>query len=372
MPRITAPTSPAPRTTPRASPSPRAFTLVELLVVVGLIAVLVGLLIPVVGRVRRAGYAASTQALVAKLQASIERYYQDFNAYPGTLPDSAVPGASGPYVGTDFPSSGFAISTLPTGFNVSFPAANNFPATTPNSDTSLNAGGYQSITGTNNLVLALLGGLYYDTSGVGLRVKYDPSLVGKGPASLNPATLKTYPPYADLTDVLWSNYGGSKNGHFQYEGSVDASDSPIPSFVDKYPDPLPLLYLRARPGATRVAWYSLDTSAANLASPGQYDLAHVIGYTTTPMGGAAQLKAAGRSNTTPGRHGLTFIDTNGTYDTKPTSPKVYYYPYEFSTYVQQPGSNGAVRSKDGFLLISAGPDRIYGTDDDQASFGSVK
>jgi hypothetical protein len=36
-----------------------------------------------------------------------------------------------------------------------------------------------------------------------------------------------------------------------------------------------------------------------------------------------------------------------------------------------PPGNQVAREKDKYILISAGPDRVYGTDDDITNFGSV-
>src|SRR5512133_3397557 len=63
----------------------RGFTLVELLVVIGIIVILIGLLIPAVGYVRTAARVSSTQSLLVQLQGACEQYYQDFRAYPGPL-----------------------------------------------------------------------------------------------------------------------------------------------------------------------------------------------------------------------------------------------------------------------------------------------
>ncbi|HYE20554.1 MAG TPA: hypothetical protein VEA69_19050, partial [Tepidisphaeraceae bacterium] len=52
-------------------------------------------------------------------------------------------------------------------------------------------------------------------------------------------------------------------------------------------------------------------------------------------------------------------------------------PYDALTYLRQPGSGtvnatGTPRQKDRYILIGAGVDRTYGTDDDLTSFGDVR
>ena len=63
-----------------------AFTLVELLVVIGIIAVLIGILLPVLGKVREAAHKADTQAQINGISAQIDAYSADFSACPGPLP----------------------------------------------------------------------------------------------------------------------------------------------------------------------------------------------------------------------------------------------------------------------------------------------
>ena len=68
----------------------RGFTLVELLVVVGIIALLIGILIPVASGVRKRGYEVRTKALIAKITAGCHAYYNDWRAYPGIIDEPQV------------------------------------------------------------------------------------------------------------------------------------------------------------------------------------------------------------------------------------------------------------------------------------------
>jgi hypothetical protein len=49
----------------------------------------------------------------------------------------------------------------------------------------------------------------------------------------------------------------------------------------------------------------------------------------------------------------------------------FQYPYDTYPYFTNPSIPNTARSKDGYILISAGADRVYGTNDDICSFGSV-
>ena len=74
-----------------AQPARRpGFTLVELLVVIGIIALLVSILISVVGRVRLAAQGADTQATIRAIDSAVTSYYGDHQAYPGPLGDAQL------------------------------------------------------------------------------------------------------------------------------------------------------------------------------------------------------------------------------------------------------------------------------------------
>src|SRR5689334_3166997 len=65
------------------------FTLVELLVVIGIIAILVGILIPVVSRVRTQAQVTATNARMVQISSAIQAYFMEWQAYPGSFPNSA-------------------------------------------------------------------------------------------------------------------------------------------------------------------------------------------------------------------------------------------------------------------------------------------
>jgi len=152
------------------------------------------------------------------------------------------------------------------------------------------------------------------------------------------------------------------------------------------------------------------TVGAAAATPGQtagqYQLEQIIGYTgaytgtwpslspdtaASPAGksigeGKTVIKGAQYTNsgspvTSPATyHGLRTIATALDASTAKGDPK-FTYPYDAYAYLRNPQlstinaanahSGDVARQKDGFILISAGPDRIYGTEDDITSFGSV-
>ncbi len=229
----------------------RGFTVLELLVVIGIILVLLGILLPVISKVKTASYSADTQQEVSQLSTAINEYYSIFHAYPGPFTNDQI----------EAETSG-ATSGIPLGianFEIYTDGATNpygTPSTTP-----------WTVTGTENLVLGLLGGLRIDTTGSPPTNNpvFAPSEVGLGPLSLNPANPRRYSPFIDTKNILWCSLSGpttapqvsqsnlmpTNPSNFHDLAGVSAYDSEIPEFVDRFPVPLPILYLRARTGAKR-------------------------------------------------------------------------------------------------------------------------
>lgn len=380
----------------KAHPPRRAgFTTVELLVVIGIIVLLISILLPVVGRIQQTAKATNTAAFIAQLSTAIEAYHADFRAYPGPLSNDEIR------------RNGFG--NQPAGASYRrFEFANNV-AGFRNADNNSNQ---TKITMSENLVLGLLGGLRPVISGGTIDVVYDPSLVGKGPMSLNPAQPKPYAPYVEAINLSWQDVGGEKTGAFFDEASIgaDASnptgadDSIIPEFVDRYTDPMPILYLRAKVGASgRFNTATDNPVVTNVPDPntnpvgrgGAYDISQIIGYTQPPAGGTPigvgkklpTYASAGPVATPPNpgngepHHGLRSVNPLVTTQNPPESGTGYLYPYDAFPYLRDPSLSTAQttspntrqvpRQKDRFILISAGADRIYGTNDDITSFGAV-
>jgi prepilin-type N-terminal cleavage/methylation domain-containing protein len=77
------------------APRARAFTLIEVLVVVAIITILMGLLVTTLPYFKKTGNIKATQGLIAGLQAALVQYHQAFDEYPPStasdLGDTPVP-----------------------------------------------------------------------------------------------------------------------------------------------------------------------------------------------------------------------------------------------------------------------------------------
>jgi type II secretory pathway pseudopilin PulG len=401
------------------------FTLIELGLVITIIAVLVGILLPVVHRVRLKGYAADTSNEISEISAAIERYDLDQHAYPGPLANDQICDPNFPNMDGGTNITGNLTMQAQSG---SF-GTNNYDGT---GGTTWNS----QITMSENLVLGLLGGLWFNsnnaTSNNAYAISYDPTQVGLGPQSLaNNGTTHRFPPYIETRNLDWTTNKNGITGRFAdgvgpaaSDGLGGCYDSPIPEFVDRYPSPLPILYLRAKPGASSFPSGTL-TAVATAANPvitddylennpiasggprcGVYDINQIAGYTRapgTPPGAPTIIGAekesinpykAGTAGTWPNgspkantipMQGLNIVTANPPAVLSPPTDPNYNYPYDAFPYFYNPNASAGAgtigqaviqnvaqaRSQDGFILISAGEDRIYGTADDITSFGSV-
>jgi type II secretory pathway pseudopilin PulG len=307
-----------------------------MLTVIGIIVLLAAILLPVVSSVRNKAHATSTGALLANIAAGMERYYADHRAYPGPLSNGQIAGGGVPVL-MDF---------------------TNLPASTPPPPET----DPLKITQAENVVLGLLGGVKPHATTAG-RVVFDPNLIGTGVLSLNPRNPKRYPAYMNKTDL--------SEGDFS-DGVGDADDTVIPEWVDRFPDPMPILILRAKVGASGIV------SDAPDATQQQYDLKQIKAYTSIESGRTIGVGRVALSvdeifprpsgNPPPQaeliKHGLRTVTNNTTSVNPAPTGQQYRYPYDLYGFMRHPSLANMPRQKDGYILISAGQDRIYGTRDD--------
>lgn len=189
-----------------------------------------------------------------------------------------------------------------------------------------NLGSGDPITMTENMVLSLLGGIRVD----GSNWVYEPSLTtsAAGAYSLGGAP-KRYSAYLSVREGLLSR------GKMADSGIIGMSDSAIPEFLDTWPleEQLPIIYVRARRGANGIV---SDTSTA--PNVYQYDRRFFTPY---------------------------LRDTDKLQDL-PSAVSYLRHP----SLGGSDNATGTPVGKDQFLLIAAGVDRIYGTEDDITSWGN--
>lgn len=388
------------------------FSLVELMVVIGIIAILVAVILPMVSKVRTAARTTASANMISQLSQAITTYHADYRGYPGPLAYDEIHSATAtsspwlPYAGaTARFAAGFTLPTAASGFDITSQTSNQMAT---------------KFTDSENLVLGLMGGLRVGTAGTELgKLVYDPALVGNGAMALSQNAIgkKGTPYITDTNQLSWHDTGSGKTGHYS-DDSGDADDTIIPEFVDNYSPPMPILYLRARAGVTPHAEtvppaaalptaidnsiITFDSSDNQASTPrvGTFDLHQIIAYTgmysgtwpsmtlvadptmsasgTHCVGEGKSLKTyykSGMSSTVAlPFHGLSQPPKPAAV-LGPTNDANYDFPYNAYPYFRNNSiSSPAVpkaQHNDDYILISAGPDRVYGTSDDITNFGSV-
>lgn len=277
----------------------RGFTLVELLLVIGIIALLISILLPTVTRVRVAAQTANTKQMLNRLEAAISMYYNDFQAYPGPFSNAQV--------GTPSPD---GLVYMMDG-------------TTDNSRPNL--------TSTENLFLGIVGGLRIN--GGTLEANFTSTSLPNGPLSLNTVNPKRYQVYLSVEPAETTAMTAPRFFPTNAKGFGGETDTRVPEVLDKYSNPMPILYLRANRGSS--GFITTDNA-------GQYNFSHLAPY------GFANISA---DYTTDSRDGSI-------------SRSFRYFGNETTS----SSSVGVPHKKDAFILISAGPDGKYGTADDITNY----
>lgn len=218
-----------------------AFTLVELLVVIGIITLLMSILLPTIARIRDSAREADTRQQLTALSQAIDHYAQLYGAYPGPFPNDKIgPGQAAPVI------------VNPDASTVSL---------TNDADSSPIA----NVSSSENLILGLVGGLYLTvdpTTKLVTKFGFNDSYVrsSKGPANLNVYNYKfldnSWEANKDLTSPgLW--------------GKGPQQDTAIPELMDRFANQVPIIYMRATRDAKGII--SADGTA-------QYNSNHYLQY----------------------------------------------------------------------------------------------
>jgi prepilin-type N-terminal cleavage/methylation domain-containing protein len=334
---------------------PRGFTMIELLVVIGIIVLLAAILVPVVNQVRMRGYVAVTQGQMQRLMTACQNYYHDWNSYPGPLANNQVQGSP---------------ASPPQPVNM-MPNPN---VTLPQGQQTLSPAQVALITSSENLVLGLLGLLSPGNSAADVNSYYAPPPPQHDVMSLNYNRPGSYH-YIDyipeeLTDGLM--FGMDIRKVPQAQPPTDwgimpsppaqpntpgpqpekINDSIIPEFQDHIPSPMPILYLKAytgvQVGQPPSAINGLVTNDESKALA-QYDFSQLAPY------GFLRVKSINSG-------GQQISDYP--FPANLTPPTAGGVTNDVVAYFMNPNIAGQPRGRDSFILISAGADRIYGTADD--------
>ena len=305
------------------------FTLIEMLVVIGIIALLISLLLPALAIARKQARIAETTAELKGLTANIEMYYVTFGAYPGPVPSVSTTsntatssGAAGTKVSGNqnlYMGLSYALNLTAPATSVSVPGSSPTLYIDPTSPSGPQDLGNFQMVGTSAIY------------------RQSPPFYSGANREISPSNSSTTWPAGGIAGATAINNFG------------------FPVILDRFSDPLPILYYRRLPqtdgSGTGAGQTIVGTAKSPAAQTTPYNLNDNLEYTS-----ATALKSPS---------GSAFNQTLGMGASTGAQPQD-----DLSSVLAHPITGAAIGS---YALISAGPDRIYGTyngkRDDIASVG---
>lgn len=317
------------------------FTLVELMVVVGIIALLVAIILPAVNNARVQAKAAATKATISVLESGLEQYRAS-DRLEGAYPPSAMADAMSPHLGSTYKRMlgvSFLAWALVGADMLGTPGFRDVNNSTPSPPA--NAPSWADDTGSvlNNTVTSL-SGLYALNGGKPVHARQGP--------------------FVDVSKMEFPTRDSS-GAMFEIPACRRKTESSQKLFSICFLDTFgqPILYYRAK---TTGVWPVTNRGMGSAAPDGIYDQNDnvlVTGSSTSNQYfdfGAGSHPIAKLLGTTNSQASNADINNGGR---------------SFARTIYNPAAAGAVprpQNAEKFILISAGPDGLYGTADDLANF----
>ncbi|MGN6369332.1 MAG: type II secretion system protein [Phycisphaerae bacterium] len=300
-----------------------AFTLIEILVVVGIIALLVAILIPALSAARNTAKKTATTAQMSGISTACESYYQNFQAYPGALSDALYDNNAS---NITFSSSQSMLVSMSRQF-----FAGPSPATPPTFTLQVTALNFWTCDNPSASPK--------DYS-VGTGQTYQPLLTPSAPQLSSAIGLfaNTTPKKSDIPVLIDSSYGADAlpilyyRAARKYDPSVQDSKGRFMSAVGDS-------------GNAGSAPFAAFYGASN-----DYVFSQQSKMAGTTFGNAGALKASDAAQNSSA-NGTDINGGNGPYAQALVNDL-------FS--LSGTGTNKSATPKGSFVLVSAGPDRIYG------------
>lgn len=318
----------------------RGFTLVELLTVVGIIALLIGILIPSLSKARGQAKRVKTSALISAVEKGLEMFQNDFNQYPD--------------------------SSSAYGNDERYDPVNNWP----------DVSGNRRLYGAHWLARAMAGPDLQGIDAKGYSMMRKERIKGSG--SLGSAKVEVVD--SGGTGATLEQFASLDRKGMYLEGANFLKDTD-PKFIQQGNPPqtgrhviadtynFPVIYYRANPRARKGFSRENDDSGTSVGGApgiGIYNHEDNVGITGTDSPNSGWTFAAGIQTHDLGKFGPDRYDTTG--DDIHTAWKNSFIDvlHNEAVHEMSVGSTNQIKPQnpETFVLISPGEDGIYGTQDD--------